>query len=213
MESLVQQLQREALDSKIPITDLLRKALVVSIKLKAKEMQVWIESEIAGYGAGRDIPEYRKIQGQVKAFNPVRGWIPVTSEDPAETMALSQDYIMQPISEIQHLLSSFTKGTLRMPLHPELERALQRAGGRDFQMCLQIQPSSLVRLTDAVRDIVLKWSLKLQEDGVSGEGMTFSKNEIQTVAGHTYNIIINGNVSNSQIQQASHSSTQQAEKS
>jgi len=48
--SLVLELQKEALDQRVSVSHLLRKALVVVRKLKLSEFQNWIEIELNGYG-------------------------------------------------------------------------------------------------------------------------------------------------------------------
>jgi len=45
MESIVLELQAEALDSSKSVTDLLRKALAISVKLDLKDIQEWINKE------------------------------------------------------------------------------------------------------------------------------------------------------------------------
>jgi hypothetical protein len=66
MASLVLELQREALNSTIPVTDLLRKALVVATELSIKEFQAWIEYELNGYanlsGKGRRVKPSKFIK-------------------------------------------------------------------------------------------------------------------------------------------------------
>jgi hypothetical protein len=49
MTSLVEELQRDALDSSVSVLDLLRKALVVATKLNIDEFKEWIELELKGY--------------------------------------------------------------------------------------------------------------------------------------------------------------------
>ena len=48
MASLVQELQKEALDPNVKVSDLLRKALVVSKKLGIAEIEAWINKELNG---------------------------------------------------------------------------------------------------------------------------------------------------------------------
>ena len=43
MSSLVEELQRDALDSKIYVSDLLRKSLVVATKLNLADFSKWVE--------------------------------------------------------------------------------------------------------------------------------------------------------------------------
>lgn len=75
MGGIVIELQREALDEKISIESLIRKAYLVAKKLKLKEFEKWLNQEQNGYK--KEIPEYRNITGEIKAWNPYHGWIPM----------------------------------------------------------------------------------------------------------------------------------------
>lgn len=75
MDSIVLELQREALDENVNIETLLRKAYLVAKKLKLKDFEDWINQEMNGYN--KEVPKYREIAGEVKAYNPLRGWIPI----------------------------------------------------------------------------------------------------------------------------------------
>jgi hypothetical protein len=67
-----------------------------------------------------------------------------------------------------------------------------------------VAPNQLVGIVDAVRNAILNWTLKLEEDGILGEGLTFGAKERETAAAahYTTNNFF-GPVSNSQIQQGS----------
>ena len=82
MGGIVIELQREALDEKISIESLIRKAYLVAKKLKLKEFEEWLNQEQNGYK--KEIPEYRNITGEIKAWNPYRGWIPVILQNDNE---------------------------------------------------------------------------------------------------------------------------------
>ena len=64
---IVIELQREALDEKISIESLMRKAYLVARKLNLKEFEEWISQEQNGYK--QEVPEYRNIAGEIKAWN------------------------------------------------------------------------------------------------------------------------------------------------
>ncbi|MBA2876366.1 AbiTii domain-containing protein [Thermaerobacillus caldiproteolyticus] len=112
MGSLVRDLQKQAMDSSIPITDLLRNAYVVAKKLKIKEFEKWTNLELNGY-KDNNVPDYRIIQGQIKAFNPYYGWIPVFIDNTKLTKALQIGVITQAISEIVTLINTSDE-TLQM---------------------------------------------------------------------------------------------------
>jgi hypothetical protein len=73
MGSVVRELQQDALNRDVEISDLLRKALVVARKLGLDDFQAWINNELNGYAKGEEVPEYRQISGQARAWNPYRG--------------------------------------------------------------------------------------------------------------------------------------------
>ncbi|WP_425460227.1 hypothetical protein, partial [Leptospira semungkisensis] len=54
---IVIQLQSEATDTNISITDLLRKAQIVASKLSIEEFRKWITNEMYGY-KNEKVPEY-----------------------------------------------------------------------------------------------------------------------------------------------------------
>ena len=92
MNGIVLELQKEAMDKKADIESLLRKSYVIARKLKLPEFQEWIQCEQEGYGK-KEVPEYRMIQGQLKALNPVRGWIPVVMDSAVYRHEGSQDKV------------------------------------------------------------------------------------------------------------------------
>jgi hypothetical protein len=68
MGSLVLELQRECLDSRIFVSDVLRKPLAVARKLGLTEFQAWVNSELNGhYAAKIDLPEYRILGAQLRS--------------------------------------------------------------------------------------------------------------------------------------------------
>jgi AbiTii len=100
MASIVLELQGEALDSQIKVSDLLRKALVMSRKLKAAELDAWTARELNGYSTddSETVPPYRLLHGQVKAWHPLRGWLPVFFED--SSPLLSELAGRQPVDRV-----------------------------------------------------------------------------------------------------------------
>ena len=96
-EGIVLQLQEEALDENVDIETLLRKAYVVARKLQLKDFEEWITNEQNGYQ--KDVPEYRMIGGEIKAWNPYHGWIPVIFDAKASDM-FSRMPVKLPIAAI-----------------------------------------------------------------------------------------------------------------
>lgn len=139
MASVVLELQQDALDRRVPVTDLLRKALVVAHKLSMREFEQWVTQEINGYGKDDQVPEYRQIHGQVKAWNPYRGWQPVTFKDPEIGERLSVRPCGQSIAELESLFEGEKRpSTLHMPFSIAMERHMSKATSFDTQFTLEI---------------------------------------------------------------------------
>jgi len=211
MKSVVVELQHDALNRDIPITDLCRKAYVVARKLRITEFEEWLKGELDGYSDNANIPEYREVTGEVKAWNPYHGWQPVYFEEAHIAEAVSKRNNGQRIAEIENLLNSVSEkgSSLQIPFAPEQQNIICKAIGFQTQVTLMTTESGLVRIIDAVRNIILNWAIKLEEDGILGEGMTFSDDEKNEVVKHSYNVNnFYGEVTGSQIQQSSTDSQQ-----
>lgn len=125
-------------------------------------------------------------------------------------------HFKQPIGEIEYDLHRAEKagsGGFQIAYHRELENMIIDALPIRLQPSLHVNASQFRRILDAVRKIVLEWSLKLEVDGILGNGMTFSGEEKARAQEHsvTYNIknIYQGTFDYSQIQVEAISSTHQ----
>jgi hypothetical protein len=207
MSSLVEELQRDALDSSIPVADLLRKALVVATKLKLDEFREWVELELNGYRVV-DVPYYRKAIGQAILHNPRRGAMPMVFGDPKMAEVVSQHEHRAPVGPLEELAGS-SGSRLAVDFPPELQNLLLAPFPYQPGIPqLEISRSSVVMILDAVRNAILKWSLTLEAEGIVGEGMSFSPIEREKAQQHRtelrpVNFIQIGTMENSVIQQSS----------
>lgn len=208
MSGLVIELQQAAMDGRITVGDVLRKALVLTKKLRIPDLEQWISCELDGYGAA-ELPAYRTLSVQLKVWNPYHGWQPLFVEDKALANALSTCHVGQPLGQLEGLVGK-DSGSLQLPFSPADESMLMSS------MKIPLRPMRLASRTqvqgivEAVRNQILKWALDLEAKGVVGEGMTFTAQERE--AAHQVTNITNniGSISNSQLQQASpHASQQQ----
>lgn len=202
--SIVKELQIDALDENMRASVLLRKALVVANKLRLKDFEEWANKELSGYLETETCPNYRMMTGEVKAWNPYRGWIPVYFESSEQAELFSKRACGQSIPELEGLsLKSDRVYSMPFPKKNELEfvesnRGLTNPG-------LHVPPTRLCGIIETVKTIILQWTLKLEEDGILGEGLTFSAQEqekaLNSPASHVTNFY--GPVGQSQIQQQS----------
>src|SRR5688572_17706863 len=158
MSSLVQQLQREALDPRVDVATLLRMAKVVAHKLELSEFLSWIEKELNGYQPIDVIPTYREVTGEVKGWNPYNGWVPVLF-DPKVQDVVSKRKTHQSVDEMTDLVenSHESKGSFMIPFDPIIEKRISEGFGFRTNVALFINRSSITGILSAVRNIVLDW--------------------------------------------------------
>lgn len=214
MPSLVEELQRDALDSKIGVSDLLRKSLVIATKLNLGEFKTWVEKELNGYADTRQVPDYRTVRGRVVAFNPARGYIPAIIPDAALAELLSTRHETSSAGAIESL-AACQGTTLVSDFAPDILTRLMETQRYPLIPQVEIAKTCYLGILDAVRNAILTWSLKLEADGIVGEGMSFSPKEKKLASEQaadlrpTVNYITIGHMENSSIQQGAHRSRQQ----
>jgi hypothetical protein len=204
MAAAVIELQREAMDRGVPLSDLLRKAFVIARKLGLEDFQQWIQREMNGYEDGEGLPPYRMVNGQVRGWNPYHGWIPVLWESAQEEKWASRRAVGQGVAELEELIESRQPDSqLHMPLPHKVQRSLSRGAGFNTNYSLFVQHTSIVKILDAVRNTLLNWALKLEEDGILGNELTFDDQEKQAASGSGYNVNnFFGSVGSANVQQA-----------
>lgn len=208
MPGLVLELQRDCLNPKSETSDLLRKALVVSRKLKLPGIQEWVNHELQGYTNGAEIPQYRMMHGSVKAKNPYHGWVPLMIEDSKLSDLVSKLPVNSGIKELEDLVQNRADNGLIMTYPKGAEATLMRMLPMALPVALHISPSAVASIFDVVRNRILEWSLELEDQGITGDDYSFTEPE-KMAALNSYNIVNNiGAMHNSQLQQVSDGSHQ-----
>ncbi|USK83038.1 hypothetical protein LHV56_19260 [Peribacillus frigoritolerans] len=208
---MVLELQREAYQQQTSVSVLLRKAYTLSRKLKVEEFTKWAELEMNGYKDNMDeLPDYRIVYGETKALNPYHGYIPAYF--PTEYQEILRKRKMPPpLTEIELYVKQGEekKGNLLYKYSSETQMTFKKMSKSEFEVSLHIPVSQFNTILDKVRNIILEWTLKLEEEGVLGEGMTFSAQEKEKAVKSTATIITNiGTMINSQLQQNTENSSQ-----
>lgn len=205
MPALVTELVNAAIDTSVSSADLLRRALVTTKRLGVPELIDWISSELNGYYSG-GVPDYRRVQGQLMAENPIHGPIPFFA--PSEMAEMLSDFeVRQSIPELIQLAQSTTGIYSHFPANVEhtLMQMMRETNGVMMRPALRFSTVQVQGIIEKVRSRVLEWALDLETKGVLGEGMTFSQEEKQMVQQQHYHF---GDVSGSQIQIGSNGSNQ-----
>lgn len=201
MSGLVIELQKACLDPGFNTAIVVQRAYVVARKLGIKEFEDWADSELKGYKDYTNVPDYRKVTGEVKVRNPYRGYIPVVMDDPKDQNAINNRFVTIGIGELETLATSASDGKrLAMPFTPEQERMILGPNSLVAGVKLFISPGTVRGIVDKVRHIILTWCLDLEGKGVVGEGMTFSEEE-KKAAEAMPSIVVHyhGDVSQSQV--------------
>lgn len=176
MEGIILELQANALDEKVSVEELLRKAYLVARKLQLSDFQKWIEDEQNGYNDKR-VPEFRFIRGNYKALNPARGWIPLMLSPKVEA-TISKMPINFPLSQIENIYEK-SDGTMTFTPNAEIQQLLNQSIDFpiDTAFSYHADSSEFYRILSTVRNKILEWSILLEENGITGQGLSFSDKE------------------------------------
>ena len=205
MNSIVLDLQKELIKSDCDVLSALRKAQIIATKLNLCDFDIWIKQELNGYKSGDNLPEYRKISGTLKAYNPQRGWMPAIVTDVELEKMLCFRNIVQPISELIQLTKSDDKSFVLSFSGEQqifLNKLFDNYVNTEFKVF--IGQNKLIGIIEAVNNCLLEWTLKLEEQGILGDDMRFTVEETQSARNipqqinNYYGNFLNGDVSNSQ---------------
>ena len=209
-EGIVIQLQAEAINESVDIETLLRKAYLVARKLQLTEFEKWISCEQNGYKD--NIPDYRIIGGEIKAWNPYHGWIPVVFDGKTSDI-FNKMPVALPIAAISDVYND-SNGNVGFTVPGEIAEILNKSNGfMPTKYSFQASKSELRKIISAVRNRILDWSILLEENGIVGEGLRFTDDELRTA--HESHVINNytsnlySNADNTQIQQGGDGNQQQ----
>ncbi len=198
--SVILELQEAATDRTNDISDLLRKCLLVATKLKLTEFKSWVNSELNGYERG-DVPTYRELHAVMKVLNPFHGLQPFFLPPEIEEKLCYVEF-RGPISKIVGVLENQRRGSGKLPpsfpIPADLRNYLLNHMDVPIEPMRIVNETQLESLIDGVRSRILEWALNLEEQGILGEGMTFTKEEKQRAkAGQSIHIgNFQGNIGN-----------------
>jgi hypothetical protein len=172
--ALIDELQLNASKHDVPVSSLLRQALMVAAKLNIPELPEWFEHELSGYPDGVEVPAYRELAGSVRA-RMVRGWLPVQFPTGDMQESLSSRPIGHAVAQLESLIAR--EGDLRYGYPVEVQAVLQEMFQQQAEFACFIDKSLLVGILDELRNRILRWAIALDKAGIRGEGMSFSQSE------------------------------------
>jgi len=200
---VVRKLQADAIDQDASVTSLLRTAKVIATKLELKDALMWIDRELDGYMdlTSEELPPYRRLTGDLRGYNPYHGWQPVIFPDPEIARLFSQAPMGISIGSLEEDLRGRRDrgGDFIFGFRPEVKTEIMNALEYPADVQLQLSYGALFNIVDAVRNLVLNWSLELEKAGIHGDDMEFSQDDKKEAAPITQqffaqNIGVVGNV-------------------
>jgi AbiTii len=179
---LIIQIQQAALDGQASVTDALRKAKLACAKLGLTEFGRWVDSELEGYMevVVDYLPGYRKVTGTAEAYNPYHGWQPLIfpNEKVAEICSFAPIGMSIPAVEESLRDANSSGGFFEFPYPPSLANQIRQAmGSGGANIRLKIGTPTVGNIVNAVRNILLEWTIKMEREGVLGNDLVFNESE------------------------------------
>lgn len=175
---LILQIQADAINSTISTVQVVRTAKVAASKLGLTDAIEWIDNELNGYHGpnAENLPEYRIASGECQGWNPFHGWQPVIiSGSPEMQEMICTAYIQQPLASIEELSANDSNPV--MPYSSKMQNLLMELTRENTRFQLRLSKANISHVLNGVRQLVLDWSLNLEQAGILGENMSFKQNE------------------------------------
>jgi hypothetical protein len=170
MASIIEQIQRDALDRSIRVSDLLRRVKLAAAKLKLGILEDWVEQELNGYKSAQ-LPDYRIINGRPVYKDPYGGDWQLLG---GHVEGLSTRYVAQTIASLEELAIAPKGATIHFPFSDAVLRKLNETNNTvGYVAALEVDRSAIVSILDRVRTLVLNWALKMEQAGVLGSEFSF----------------------------------------
>lgn len=163
---------KDITNNNIPVSQLLRKAKVLAIGLDQPNFSEWVMRELNGYGDKDKYPDYRKVSGEVKFWNPSLGWCPIVFSHSKVEKQIATRGAKQSVAEIEELLSD-KSSSYEMPYPASVAQSLMEDAPIRTKVSLFIGRVALKGILDAVRNSLLDWMFKFKNEGMDSDQGSF----------------------------------------
>lgn len=177
-ETLVAQIERDALDDSVPIATALRKCVVLGGKSGSEDLRDWATRELQGYHGQDSLPDYRVISAPLMVDG-VAGNTKVTHQQiPPSSLP---DFAREHISETLELrdgigsleaLAQQDQIRLSPPMAADLTRVMNSEGGPHqhvISLYWSVSPSALRGVLDQIRTALTQLVAELQANMAAPE--------------------------------------------
>jgi hypothetical protein len=124
---------------------------------------------MSGYKDGATLPAYRRVGARLQFLHPVHGWRPVISGEHQVSFGGSIGEIIRLVEGDGDMLVS--------PAPPAIVQEISRDLDYDVDVRRVISKAAIGSIVDVVRNSILDWALQLEQAGVLGEGLSFTRAE------------------------------------
>jgi hypothetical protein len=170
----------------------------VAAKLNLLDTVAWVDGELQGYTCRwEELPLYRKVHGELKAYNPYHGLIPFHLEDRESADVFTRAPIAASVGNLEEMVVAARNGaTFQYRLSHSMKRALME--GMDFPMepVLLTNSATFRHVLESVNGLALDWAIAMERSGVDGSGWSLkvedtekTKHAEYTVFAHTVGIV------------------------
>ena len=208
-DTLLHQIQMEAVDGDYDLASLLRKCRIVAQRLNNTDLKSWVVNELEGYRADDELPDYRVLSQALLlgdyfgAFGAQLRNIQIPCSAVMEKFRedIISLKITQGVREIQEQIANSDKGFLKIAVPPEAHAAIRNEQIREDMVLGSVvkivNTSFLQGILDTVRNRILNFTLELESEapktGDPLERLRMDKSEkVQQI----FNTEIKGDVSN-----------------
>lgn len=160
----IHELQQMALNNDVDIEQLLRKAYLLSIAVREKDIEEWIDNELNGYKNVDSIPEYRYVRGELKAYNS-REWISMQFRKKEDAESFSIAPFTKSVSEIVEEYKKSSTGFASYSITDEWTQILNKCGSFSTVYNFFVPTGQLKQIFSSVQNKILHWTIELEKDG------------------------------------------------
>lgn len=163
MEQSVYELQQMALDKNVDIEELLRKAYLIAVSKNQKDIEEWVLNEQNGYKNVDNLPEYRFLRGELKAYNFGR-WIPTQFSKQEQAEAFSKLPFTESISGIVEAYQNSSNGIASYSITDALTQALNKNGSFATVYSYFVSTGQLKQVISSIQNKILHWTIDLKKN-------------------------------------------------
>jgi len=208
-DTLLHQIQMEAVDGDYDLASLLRKCRVLAQRLNNSDLKQWVVNELDGYGTEAELPSYRVLSQALLLGHYFGAFGAEVRNIQIPTSAVLEEFrehvvgvrFTQGVREIQEQIANSEKGALRIAVPPEAHAAIHDTQIREDMVLASVikivSTSFLQGILDTVRNRILNFTLELESEapktGDPLESLRMNKSDkVQQI----FNTEIKGDVSN-----------------